>query len=323
MSSPVPSDVHVNTPLTNISIAYLQSQESFVASRVFPNIPVSKQSDRYYTYDRGEFNRDEMEKRAPATESAGGDYTVDNTPSYYCDVWALHRDIPDRVRANEDSVLNSDRDATNFLSHKALIKKERIWAANYFSTSVWTNEVLGSALTGLWSADAGTPIEDIRSGIRTMLEDTGKEANKLTLGKKVYDDLLDHPDLVDRIKYGQTPGAPALANTQILAKIFEVDEVFVMKAIYNTAKENQTASHSFIGGEHALLTYSPPAPGLLVPSAGYTFSWTGLLGGGAGGGQVSKMRMDLRKADRIELEMAFDLKLVAADLGYFFNTVVA
>jgi hypothetical protein len=323
MSSPVPSDVHVNTPLTNISIAYLQSQESFVASRVFPNIPVAKQSDRYYTYDRGEFNRDEMEKRAPATESAGGDYTVDNTPSYYCDVWALHRDIPDRVRANEDSVLNSDRDATNFLSHKALIKKERIWAANYFSTSVWTNEVLGSALTGLWSADAGTPIEDIRSGIRTMLEDTGKEANKLTLGKKVYDDLLDHPDLVDRIKYGQTPGAPAMANTQILAKIFEVDEVLVMKAIYNTAKEGQTASHSFIGGKHALLTYSPPAPGLLVPSAGYTFSWTGLLGGGAGGGQVSKMRMDLRKADRIELEMAFDLKLVAADLGYFFNTVVA
>jgi hypothetical protein len=61
----------------------------------------------------------------------------------------------------------------------------------------------------------------------------------------------------------------------------------------------------------------------LVPSAGYTFSWTGLLGSGAEGGRISKFRMEHLKADRIELEQAFDLKLVAADLGYFFNTVVA
>jgi hypothetical protein len=42
---------------------------------VFPNIPVQKKSDRYYTYDRGDFNRDEMEERAPGTESEGSGYT--------------------------------------------------------------------------------------------------------------------------------------------------------------------------------------------------------------------------------------------------------
>ena len=68
--NPTPGDVHVNVPLTNISIAYLQNASNFIASRVFPNIPVQKQSDRYYTYDRGEFNRDEMKERAAGTESA-------------------------------------------------------------------------------------------------------------------------------------------------------------------------------------------------------------------------------------------------------------
>ena len=62
---PTPSDVHVNQPLTNISIAYLQSQMRFVADRIFPVIPVEKQSDRYYTYDRGDWNRNEMQERAP------------------------------------------------------------------------------------------------------------------------------------------------------------------------------------------------------------------------------------------------------------------
>ena len=53
---PSRGDVHVNRPLTNISIAFLQTQEAFVADRVFPNIPVTKQSDLFFTIDRGEFN---------------------------------------------------------------------------------------------------------------------------------------------------------------------------------------------------------------------------------------------------------------------------
>jgi hypothetical protein len=97
--NPTAGDVHVNTPLTNISIAYIQDAANFVAARVFPNIPVAKQSDRYYTYDRGEFNRDEMEERAPGTESAGGSYTLDNTPTYF----ANRVRVPQR-RPGSDSV---------------------------------------------------------------------------------------------------------------------------------------------------------------------------------------------------------------------------
>ena len=44
MPNPTASDVHVNRPLTNISIAYTQDASTFVADKVFPNIPVAKQS---------------------------------------------------------------------------------------------------------------------------------------------------------------------------------------------------------------------------------------------------------------------------------------
>lgn len=329
MSSPTPSDVHVNQPLTNISIAYLQDDSNFVASKVFPNIPVSKQADRYYTYDRGEFNRDEMELRAPGTESAGGSYTVDNTPTYYANTYAFHKDVPDQVRANADSVLNMDRDATVYVTKKALIRREKIWATNYFATSKWGADIEGvsASPTGTqvlqWNDASSTPIENVQAQSTAILQSTGFEPNTLVLGKPVYDALKNHPDVVDRIKYGQTAGGPAKTTLQALAEIMDLDRILVMKAIENTAAKGATNVHAFIGGKSALLCYSAPAPGLLVPSAGYTFSWTGLLGSGAEGNRVSKFRMEHLKSDRIEIEMSVDLKLIGADLGRFFYTIVA
>jgi hypothetical protein len=327
--NPTPGDVHVNTPLTNISIAYLQDAANFIAARVFPNIPVAKQSDRYYTYDRGEFNRDEMEERAPGTESAGGSYDLDNTPTYFARVYAFHKDVPDQVRSNADAVLNPDREATEYVTHKALIRREKIFAANYFATGIWTQEVDGvSGTPGAgqvqqWNEDASTPIEDVRAAGTAILEDTGFEPNTLVLGKATYDALVDHPDIIDRIKYGQTPGNPAMANVEALMKLFELERIFVMKAIENTAAKGTAASHAFIGGKHALLMYVTPSPGIMTPTAGYTFSWTGFLGAGQEGNRIKRFRMEALESDRVEIQMAFDAKLVAADLGYFFNGVVA
>jgi hypothetical protein len=326
---PTPGDVHVNVPLTNISIAFMQSQQNFVASRIFPNVPVDKQSDRYYTYDRGEFNRDEAKERAPSTESEGGGYTVDNTPTYFARVYAFHKDIDDQMRANADAVINPDRDATQYVTMKALIRREKIFVNNFFQGGLWTNDWDGVAAAPSgnqvlqWNDANSNPIENVRAAKTTILESTGFEPNKLVLGRKVYDALVDHPDIVDRIKYGQTAGDAAMANRQTLAKLFEVESIEVMNAIENTAQEGRAAVHSFIGGKKALLCYAAPTPGLMQPSAGYTFSWTGYMGAGAEGNRIRSFRMENLKSDRVEIEFAFDQKLISADLGFFWDTIVA
>lgn len=323
------SDVHVNTPLTNISIAYLQNASHFVADQVFPNIPVEKQSDRYYLYDRGYFNRDEMALRAPATESNGGSYSVDNTPTYYAPVYAFHHDIPDQRRANSDSVLVPDREATELVTIKALIKREKSWVANHFTTSKWTTDRTGvssSPSTGQflqWNDASSTPLEDIRAQKSTILESTGFEPNTLVIGYPVWQALIDHPDIVDRVKYGQTAGGPARVTVQAVAALLEIEKLLVMKSIENTAKEGATNVHAFIGGKKALLCYANPSPSLMAPTAGYTFSWTGYLGSGPQGQRITKFRMEHLKADRVEIEMAYDQKLISADLGVFFTAAVA
>jgi hypothetical protein len=336
---PTRGDVHVNRPLTNISVAYLQSQNSFVADRVFPNIPVAKQSDRFFTYDRGEFNRDEMKERAPGTESAGGTYSLDSTPTYYAPVQSFHKDIPDQIRANTDSPLNPDREATEYVTHKGLIRRERTFVSNFFTTGIWTYQADGvsSGATAAssfdptngsnnnklqWNDAASTPIEDMRQGLRYVHESTGFRPNKAVMGRPVYDTLVDHPDIVARLDRGQTTG-PAKANREAIAALLELDEVLVMDAIYNSAKKGATNAHSFIGGKNVLLAYAAPTPGIMTPSAGYTFSWTGYLGATQNGMRIKRFRMDALESDRVECDQAYAQKLIGADLGYFFNGIIA
>ena len=42
-----PSAVHIDQPLTNLTIAYVQDQNAFIADKVFPVVGVERQSDKY------------------------------------------------------------------------------------------------------------------------------------------------------------------------------------------------------------------------------------------------------------------------------------
>lgn len=343
---PSQGDVHVNRPLTNISLAFVQAAEGFVAARAFPNIPVTNKSDLYFTYDRFDFNRDEMVERAPGTESAGSSYQI-GTDNYLARVRAWHRDVDDQIRANTDNPLDLDREATELATLKGLINRELNWVNSHFVTgnpgATWAYHADGitsgsrtaassfdptnnsNNKVGYWNEAASTPIEDVRFGKRYVQSRTGFRPNVMVLGRHTYDTLLDHPDIVGRIDRGQTSG-PAIANRMNLAALFEVEEVLVMDAVRTTTDEGvATASQAldFIAGKHALLCYRAPRPGVMTPSAGYTFSWTGYLGATNDGMRIKRFRMEHLNSDRVEIEMAYDQKKVAIELGYFFDSIVA
>ena len=316
MPQPTQSQVHVDAILTNISVAYMQQQSNFVAPRIFPIVPVEKQSDKYFVYTKNDWFRDEAQFRADATESAGGGYNV-GTDSYSADVWGFHKDVGDQLRANADAPLNPDREATEFITSRMLLKMETEFVSTYFSSSVWGTDVTPS---NLWSDyTSSDPIDDVETGKETILKNTGFEPNTLLLGYQVFKALKNHPDIVDRIKYTSSN----VITADMLARMFEVDRVIVSKAVKATNNEGATGAYDFTAGKNALLCYSASTPGLLQPSAGYVFSWTGVSQGLGSTIGTSRFRMDQLKADRIEAEMAFDMKVVAADLGYFFASTVA
>ena len=333
--NPTAGDVHVNRPLTNFSQKYLQDANAFVTMAAWPNLPVAMQSDLYYVFDRSDFYRDEAEERADGAETVGSGFNLSTDP-YFARVYGFHKDVTDRQRANQDAAVQLDNSATQYVTHKHLIRRERVMQANYFAPSIWTTDLTGVASATPsagqfthWSSSASDPIRDVRTAIRTVQQRTGYRPNRMLIGREAYDALLDNDEILSRITGGSNRAMPAMVMRELLAALFELEMIHVMDSVFNSGAEgdgsqiNQNENNAFIGGNDVLVYYAPMSVGLEEPTAGVQFSWTGLLGATANGMRIRRFREERLAADRIEGEMSFDLKVVAAELGYFFDGATA
>ena len=332
MPMPSQSDLHVNVPLTNVSVAHIQSADSYIATKVFPRVPVTKQSDIYYKWSKTAFRRTDVQRRAPGTESAGIGWNFD-TDQYFAHVYAVHKDIDDQVRANADSVFKLDSDATKLVTNQLLLKRDLDWTNTFFKTGVWDTEKTGVAATPnagefvQWNDDGSDPIRDVSNWIIDYRELTGEKPNVMVLGALVLNALKQHPDIIDRIKYTQR----GIVTEDLIATLFGVDKIMTAYAtksagprINDARTEDAAAEFSFITDpKAALLAYTPSGPALMTPAAGYTFTWNGYAGGNAQGVRVKNFRLEHLAVDRIEGEMTYDMKVVSPDMGLFVNSAVA
>ena len=163
MPIPTLGDVHVNRPLTTVSVGYLQEAKDFVCNVVFPGIPVPSRSDLYFIYNRGDYFRNSMQKRAPGTPAVASGYKL-ATGTYVAEVWAIKKIIDDQIRANSDQPLQPDRDATFWLTQQALVNRDANWASAYFTTGVWGTDVTGvTGVPAAASSSVGTRAAPRRS----------------------------------------------------------------------------------------------------------------------------------------------------------------
>lgn len=326
MPAPSQSDLHVNVPLTNVSVAYMQSADSYIADKVFPKVPVKKQSDLYWKYSKSDWRRTDVARRAPSTETPGVGWNVD-TDSYFAHVYGVHKDIDDQLRANADSNFLLDRDSTEFVTNQLLLKRDIDWASTYFTTGVWDNNYDGDSDFTKWSDAASDPISQVAQYVIDFRKKTGFAPNIMVLGAEVMKALKNHPDIIDRIKYTQR----GIVTEDLIATMFGVNEIYTSYASKATGPQkpdagaqDSAATYEFINNaKSALLLYAPSAPSLMTPSAGYTFTWNGYLGGNTEGIKIKRFRMEHTASDRIEAEMTYDMKVVAPDLGVYLADVVA
>lgn len=319
--------LHVDRYLTDFSVNYVQDAGNFIAQSCASLIGVLKQTDSFVIYDRGYFWRDEATPRPLGGRPNQVGYSI-SSDTYSAIEYGLEHVVDDRQRANTDAPIRLDENATVLLTQKQLIKQDRVWATNFFTQGVWSTETFGTASTPgsnqfLQFDDANSdPIGVMDEWKDVMHEKTGFMPNTLVLGADVKRKLRIHPDIADRIKYVQW----GVADEAILSALFEVPNVKVARSIYNAAQEGATDDFNYIVNKKAmLLAYIEPNPGIDSPTAIANFAWTGLFPGltNAIGGVMERGRDDRAHSDYFQNRMAWDLKQVSADLGVFFNDVVA
>lgn len=321
-----PSNVHIDQPLSNLTLAYVQEQTNFIADKVFPTVGVQKQSDKYYIYDRANMNRaGDVKKLAPRTEVNRIGQSISND-SYFADVYGLGMDFDEQTLSNEDAMLDIRSAGATTLVNRLLIHREEQFAASFFAAGIWGTD---ATPLNLWSDYTNsTPITDVTTARRTMqLKSGGFKPNTMVIGKEVRDILINHPDILARLNGGATVTNTALITDAKLAEIFEVENFYVMEAVKNTGAEGLAESNAFIGGKNALLVHTPRTAGLMTPAAGLTFAWNNIPGVSNLGVTVESFSDDALKrqqvAEHIQVKMSYDMKVVGADLGYFFEDVIA
>ncbi len=332
-----PSQVHIDQPLTNLTLAYVQSQENFIADKVFPLVGVDRQSDKYYIYDRDNMNRKgDVKKLAPRTEVNRIGMSISNS-AYYADVYGLGMDFDEQTLANEDAALDIRSAGASTLVNRLMIHRENQFATTFFTSGVWGTDWAGVAnadndtaaeITNWDDYTNSTPIEDVTRLRRTIqLKSGGFKPNTMVVGKAVRDALVNNPDILNRLNGGATVTNTARVVNSKLAEIFEVENFYVMEAIENDSVEGVAESNSFIGGNNVLLVHAPSSAGLMTPAAGLTFAWNNIPGVNNLGVSVESFTDDALKrqqiAEHIQVKMAYDMKVVGADLGGFINSAIA
>jgi hypothetical protein len=326
----MPGDLHVNRDLTTVSIAFKNGQD-FIADKVFPNIPVDKPTDFYNKMGRRSFLQTNAKKRAPRTETPGTDWNF-TRDTFACEVWGLHHDIEDQFRATADENWQLDATGTELITQQMLLRRELEWYSTFFKTGVWAENMAGVAAAPganqfLQLDQAGaSPISLFRKARRRYNLRTGMKINTAVIGPEVWDVLIDHPEIVDRVKYTNPGGA--FLTEQIVAKALGLDNIYVAETVQATDLTDEMTADlfpttSYLAGKSMLLCYAAPRPNREAPSAGYTFSWKGYLGASAFGGRIKKYRMEQIACDRIEIEAAYDFKVVAPELGSFWSNVIS
>lgn len=336
MPKAISGDTNPDAYLTGFSYALQTDDKIFVAGAASSRIPVTQESGKYDVYPPGYFWRDEAQVRPLGGRPVQVTYGM-TEDIYSAEEWALEHVVDDRTRQNSRQQGRIDENATRLLTGKQMIRADRLWATSFFKAGVWAMEVAGAAANPgedqflFWDDAASTPISDIEDWKELIRAATGMEPNVLVLGSKVRKSLKNHPEFIDRTKY---TSSAAITNT-IMAALFEVQEVRVARALYNTAAERvpNKADGVNMGGKDlkfivdpnsAWLGYIDPNPSLNSPTSIAMFAWDSLVPGQTNdmGGVISRGRDGRAYSDYFHSRQAFGFKKVADDMAVFISNAV-
>jgi len=324
--------------LTNVALRYgIAMGNVYIADKVFPVAPVNQSAAKYKVFPRSYFMRDEVAVRPLGGTPRVVGYRL-SEESYFAEEEALRAkiDVRERVDAGGTPGHDIERAKTELLMSQHLIHRDRRWASEFFKTGVWGTDLTGVA-SGTptssqflrWDNDNSNPIKEISTRAFGVGQKVGGayRPRTLVLGVDVFIALQSHPLILDRMADSEA----RVIDNQVLANFFGVDRVLVPQGVVNTGPEKESVAATeaaavyqyIVDTKDALLVYSAPRPSTEMPSGGYVFAWTGLLGTMAFDPTAAVTRgRDDSYSDWIDVRVAYDMKVTAPELGVFFDNAV-
>lgn len=277
MPNPTSGTTLQRADLGAIAFEYMleASQKGFIGDRIMPIFSVMEQSADYPVIPIEALLKLQGTKRARRGNYNRSDYEFEDG-TYSCKEHGWEEQVDDKERKLYQRFFDADEVAILRAVDIILRNKEKRIADAVMDTSNITNT---SNVTTEWSTAATcTPHNDVFGARQAMKAASGLTPNVLAMTEKVFWNVLKCAEVKDALKY-TTPLELMDMDVarRMLATYFNVGEVLVGDAIYDSAKKGQSMSLSDIwDDEYVLLARVAPEGSLDLrdPILGRTFLWT-------------------------------------------------
>lgn len=312
-------DVYFDVPLSNFSVRAFTGG-TYIGPRLFPVVPVEKQSGVYPTITMADWlRRPQSTTRAPKTAPRRVQFSS-SSDSYNCINYALAGDNSLEDLANADRSMMLRRNTAGVVVQQLALDMEVRIANKVTSISNLGSGAILAAGSRWSNYSNSNPIADIRTGHAFIRGRTGFRANTLVFDYDTVEILRTHPVILDLFKY--TEGG--FVTDQQLREVFKVQNILVADAIMENALEGAaTQSITNVWGNVALLAYIEGAAAAPETATfGLGFRWTPE---GIPASMQARTYMDPdpgKKAEVVEVGMYQDEKIIAKDLSYLVSTTL-
>lgn len=322
-----------NIYLTNMSMAYFQQADRYVAKTIFPICPVQLSSARFYTFSKGDLLRDNVARKPQFGKVQPAQMgQLDQSYTCYVDQVIVGVDQISALnyqRTNAPGIADPRRAKVKYIAEQMNLHQDIVFANNFFKSGVWANEWTGNTTHNSGSKqfikfndDNCDPVSLFDELCTSVEQSTGRRPNRLALGKSAFNSLKSNPSVVERVKFGGSTANPATVNERVLGELFGIEKVVVMSSVYNSAAVGAADNMNFIcDPTSALLAYATDAPAIDEPSAGYIFTWD-MLGNGQYMPTLQYPGENGTHSEFIEGLFSADMKKTADDLAIFLKSCV-
>lgn len=259
-------DLHLDANLTQMAMGY--RAVGTIAEAVMPIVTVQKQSDKYVVWSRKETLSIEDTARAPGTEAKKLSRSV-SSGTYFAKNFALKHALTLEDRENMDAAYYAElvTGTGAYLLDKLMLDWDRRVSLLVNSTS---NVGSSATVTSAWTG-AGNPIGNLNTAIDNVRYATGYRPNRLLFGSRAWNSFR-RDSTVRNLIYGTNNGGGFVSRQQT-AELFEVDQILVAEALFNSANEAQPENLQLVYPDNVLVYYAPPTPTREAPSFAYSFRW--------------------------------------------------
>lgn len=298
----------VDPVLTTIAQGY--SNSTFVAEALFPTVKVSKLKGKIPTFGREAFLSRTLDRaiRANSNRISGIDLNFINFETQERDVetsfdYLEEEESADFIRYEQViaknlmdiMLLTKEKEAADFVqntSNYSTSQKYAVPSNSYFND--YTN-----------SADPIAIIRDCMTKVRTKI---GHYPNTMVMGDAVYQALLSHPKLLEKIKYSGL----AKATLPILSELLDIPQIKVGLSIYS----NESEVFNDVWNDNIILAYVDGADSAkrseYNPSFGYTLQREGKP-------EIDSYYENGGKLKVVRCTDNYAIKVTAADAGFLIS----